>query len=269
MPLIEVALPADMHEIISAGKYPDMIRVLSNTYKNQATARLAMLQALTGFNGFDLGIELGAPRPVDRNRSAESIDEYDAAEITDKLFPELDFIFNNEPFYTNPIKQFTHNGIRYEGPDDKLLNQTGVEWTISHHAQIMYQNTQEEKHLQTIIAANYHEVIDGTRSALDETAMDKKGFTALPPEIVRGIYIWYLHCEAWWNAKYVKLYLLDDKGSKPAKGKEVWDLIFELSGCQLGTNYDMVQTRTRQQIYLALDKLEQKRIAAEEQSKSS
>lgn len=268
MPVIEFALPANMEEIIAAGKYLPVVEVLNTVYKNQSEARWAMLQTLTGLTGFDLGKQLGAPTPASRTAAAENIDWYDAMEIADNVFPAMDFIFDNEPFLTNPIKQFTHNGILYEGPDDKLLNQTGAEWKISHHAQVLYTKTNDEKHLRTMLAANWHPVVTGNRCMLCEDAMEQKQFDTLPVEIVRGFYLWYLHCEKFWNDKFELLYINADTESKPAKGKEVWDLMFELSGNSLGVNYDIVQTRTRQEVFMGLEKLEKTRQELERQSKS-
>lgn len=276
MPLIELALPDNWNEIIDAGKYMDVIHLLNTPYENESDARWAMLQMLTGVNGFDLGIQLGATTPVSRKKAAEKIDWYDAMEIAENVFPALDFIFSNKRFYKNPVKQFTHNDITYQGPDDKLLNQTGAEWTISHHAQILYSQAPKSpegdlntKYLRTIIAANWHAMNEaGDRGVLNEHTMDEKGFDTLPEELVKGIYMWYLHCENWWNEKYSKLYEDEGKG-KPAKGTDVWDLMFELSGCSIDARFNEVNTRTRQQIFMALQKLEQNRQRVEEQSSKS
>lgn len=252
-----------MQEIIDAGKYSDTIKLLNKPYKNESEARWEMLKMLSGLNGFELGKQLGAGNSKQRAAVAAQISEEDAIEIAEQVFPALDFIFDNEPFFENPIPTFKHKGVTYQGPDKKLLNQSGAEWTVSHHAQVAYHGSKERKHLCDLIAANYQPVINGVRSEFEKDKMDAKGFETLPDEIVNGIYIWYLHCENWWGEKYAQLYGADEATNKKAKGKEVWDLMFELSGCELGANYDRVQTRSRQEIFMALTKLEEKRIEAE------
>ena len=260
--MITILLPANMQEIIASGKYLEVIKLLNKSYKNESDARWEMLKMLCDLDGFEIGKQLGAATPKQRRAIAERISDEDALEIAEQCFPALDFIFNNEPFYANPIPTFEHKGISYQGPDNKLLNQTGAEWTISHHAQVAYHGSKQRKHLCDLIAANYHPVVDGIRTTFENSKIDTKDFETLPDEIVNGIYIWYLHCENWWGEKYNVLYD-DEVSKKKAKGKEVWDLIFELSGCELGSNYDRVQTRSRQEIFMALSKLEEKRIEAE------
>ena len=255
---MELAIPANWGEIIEAGQYLDTVKILNTEYASEAAMKMELVKLFSGLNGFDLGKEMKAGNEAQRKKKAEQLDLLIALQLMEDVFPELDFL-KEEKFTENPLPTFELNGIIYAGPDARLLNQTGEEWTISHHANTVYYKTKDEKHLLALIAANYHRVKNEKRSALnaDEMKEDAEAFKALSAEMKLGIYLWYYNCEHWWSKKYTELYGEgDEKNGKPDKGKEIWELMFTLSGSELGTNYDRVQQRNRQEIFMALEKLE-------------
>ena len=116
-----------------------------------------------------------------------------------------------------------------------------------------------------LVAANYHTLENGKRKAFDSDAMgrDIDALKDLPKEIIAGVYLWYTHCDTWWQAKLTELYGESEKETEPS-GKEIWSLIFQLSGNKIGTDFDQLQSRSRQQIYLALEEMESQRLALKE-----
>jgi hypothetical protein len=270
--MIELDLPANWQEIFEAdskltgaietGYYCRLMRILGTEYKGDGdgTARFEAIKMFTGLTGYKLGVALNLGTRAQRRKAAARPNVYAISQIVGEAFPALDFIFKREPFYENPIPQFTHKGITYQGPQKRLLNQTGHEWSITHYAHVQYHQTGDDKHLCDIIAANYHRVLNGQRLPLNEhtLATDSAAFATLPDEIKQGIWLWYNNCEDWWNQQYMLLYGEGD-GAGTTQGKAVWDLMFELSGASLGKDFDKVMHRSRQQIYMALDKLEERR----------
>jgi hypothetical protein len=274
MPVIELILPDNMGEIIKAGKYAAMIKLLNTPYPNEAAARFEMLKMLTGMNGYDLGVQLGAGNTKGRKRLAENISDEDAMEIIEQVFPALDFIFGNEKFYINPFPQFEHKGITYAGPSSgRLSDQTGEEWMVSHQQHFLYTATAEEgaepdiQYLRMVVAANYHRVLDGKRTSFSEETLveDAEAFKDLPEEIIKGIVVWYNHANAWWAENFEWLFGGEEKDTaQQADGKEIRHLLFELSGNKLDSAWDVLCKRSRQDIVYALDRLEKRREEMEE-----
>ena len=255
---MELKLPANWDEIIAAGKYPAVIKILTTEHPDPEHCKYALFKELTGY---DVRLQFDN-LPMQENSMAEL---FLSATLVDEVFPMLDFITRRTPFYKNPLKQFKHECQGYyepkwfTGPEDMLMNQTGEEWSISHHAEHMYKLTGDKSHLINLVAANYHITQNGGRSAFNEAQFetDIKTLADLPDNIIYGIYLWYQHADEWWSEKFPHLFA-GGNDSKPvqATGLEVRNIIFELAGNKLDDAWDKVQKRTRQDIIYALDRLE-------------
>ena len=253
---MEIKLPANWDEIIKAGKYLPVIKALQQPYNSNEACMYALFKCLTGYTGADAFADV----PLDNTSMAELT--FSAA-LVDEVFPHLAFITERTPFYINPIPHFTHKLTTYKAPDERLINQTGEEWSISHHAEYMFKQTGNRLHLVTLVAANYHAASQKVgRIAFNEKEFEKAcaELADLPDEILHGIYLWYQHADDWWTLQFPQLFA-GDEDSKPVKatGMEVRNIIFELAGNSLGDAWDKLQARNRQDIIYALDRLEARR----------
>lgn len=259
---VELTLPANWSEIIKAGKYAAVARVLNGNYDDEAQQRLAILFALTDMTPVEFGKLLGKSGMILEDLSQLNLDDFFAAEVLQNVFPALDFIFDGTPFYENPLPRFTHKGIEYAGPGTRLHDQSGEEWMISQQAQVLYRQGKDMMHLRLLLAANYHRVADGQRTALDENLMlqDAEDFATLSEEILYGIMLWYNHCDNWWYDKFIHLFPQGDD-NEALDGKEVRNIIFELSGNKIDQSWDVVKKRSRQDLFYTLDRLDQRKEA--------
>lgn len=232
------SLPSTWEEIIDCGHYLDVVRELMPE-ADISVRNLNIFRKLTGFNMSGMGI------------TNEGISQLSTALVTD-VFPLLDYIYDSELIFTaNPLREITIGETIYTGPLDKLRNQTGESWMISYHCQIQYSKAHDLTKLYPLVAQNYG-------CTIAEVA-------ALDPAIVYGIYVWYCKCELWWQDMYEWLFPEPDgeKKGKPATGLEIKEMIMELAGNSLGPDWDVVKMRTREDIIWMLDRLEDKRIAAQ------
>lgn len=269
MNALEIALPADWHEVVKAGKYGAVQRILHGNYPSEAALRMALLTELTGIDGLTLGKQLGAGNTMQRNAMADAIDDFLAEEIIESCFPALDFLLQEPTLTDNPYPSFIHDGVTYKGPDNKLNNQTGHEWRISHHALFLHGQTQDLKHLYILLAANYHRCTPaGERLPLCEEEMlrDAQHLSTINTDVLYGFLTWYMVNDQWWFNHFEHLFPEEGEGSAAvtATGQEVQHIIFELAENSIGANWDVVNQRTRQDLFYALDRLNDKRIAAEE-----
>jgi len=238
-------MPENWQEIISTGKYLDVIEHII-TIEDAPLRLYEIFKTLTGFN-------------VNKIEMTENGRIQLSSELVATILPKLSFIFDEEElFVKNPIPTFTHDGVVYTGPSDRLNNQTGFQWEITHHLQVMYAQTQDSALLEKIVYANY--------------TADRKPeqYTALPPSLVYGIYLWYGKCEKWWGRQYPWLFPDPDdiditRPAEPTTGREIKEMLFKLAGSKLNADYDIVRARTRPDILFALDEMEKERERIEAQ----
>lgn len=264
---LNLASPANMEEIVKAKLYLPVIEVLNSKYANPEASRMAMLQALGILDGYKIGVLMGAGNKAQRAKVADDTSIVVAAQLVEHVFPMLDFIYNNEPFYDNPLPIIKHKGISYAGPSKRLIDQTAEEWMICHQLQHRYSKSQDISILRELVACIYHPASKGKRGQYSDAGFEaqREAFKTLPDAVVYGVYLWYTHCDAWWPNKFPHLFSdgEENKGGEPSQGLEVRHIVFELTGNTIGTEWDTVKLRTRQELFYALDRLDQKREEAE------
>lgn len=252
---MEVKLPAGWDEIIASGKYLEVIKILQTAYESPEHCKTALFFCLTGY---DLAGQLNTV-PLEKTSVSELVF---AATLVDDVFPMLEFIVQRTPFFKCPLPVIWHNDKFYKGPEERLMNQTGAEWSISTHAEFMYHSTGDKAHLLHLVAANWHQVVNEKRSALTEEQEEQavKELADIQEEVLWGAYLWYQHADFWWTKRFPHLFTGSEEGASPkATGMEVHNILFELAGNSLGDSWDKVPKRTRQDIIYALDRLESSR----------
>jgi|GEM_PF-4145523 len=245
---IPYKLPDSWEEIITGGHYMAAVRMITGT-DPMPIRQYELFKTLTGFDPVPHGLTALGEQQLSEHLVAS-------------VLPCFDFMFDSERlFVINPIPFFEHDGVRYTGPSAKLNNQTGFQWEKTHHLQVMHDGSKDIKLLEQIVYTNY---TCETRPA--ET-------TPLPEDLIYGIMLWYGKCEKWWSAKFPWLFPAADPeeiptGNAPATGREVKDLLFRLAGGKLNADWDIVRSRTRQDIIYALDEMEKERERIESQRKA-
>jgi len=260
---MEIKLPANWTEIIDSGKYLQVIKILQTPAPDVEHVKSALFIALTGYN---VSTELNGV-PLENTSISELML---AATLIDEVFPMLEFITGRVAFYKNPLRVIEHEGKKYIGPDDRLVNQTGEEWSLSHHAEHLYTVTRDKQHIIALLAANWHLGISINpdnpdaliRTQYSESSHEKamEAFVSLPDEVLFGAFLWYQHADEWWSKKFPELFGANEEGPaiKPS-GFEVRNIIFELAGNKLDDAWDKLQTRRREDIIYALQRLEARR----------
>ena len=238
-------LPSKWEDIIDNSKYLAFIKVLISEQPD-AVKHLQLFSIYSGFHPDKLGLT-----------------ESGIAQLGDQLvmnvFPLFNFLYDPSViFVKNPIPSFVHDGVEYVGPVAKLSNQTGFQWEKTHHLQVRYDKSQDPLLLEEMIYTNYHAE---SRPAIR---------TPLPPDLVYGISLWYGKCEKWWSSQFPWLFPSDGPTEMPGfklapTGREVKDMLFKLSGSKLNADWDVVRSRSRQEIIYALDELEKERERIESQ----
>ena len=261
-------LPENWDEVIKEKKYPAVIAALYAEYKDEEALQLAVLQALIGWNGFELGKYLGAGNKSQRKDKEALVSIALAMQVKEQLLPAIGYIFNNL-FVQCPIPELKVNGMLFTGPGNRLYNQTGHEMMLTHHSMVNFAVTQKEIHLDMMIAINYHKTIAGKRMAYDdETIGDMmKIVSKIPNRTKLGIYHWITRCEEWWYRKYEYMYSNEKNETASPNDKDhanLWrKILLRLADNKLGNDYDAVLRRTRQDIYFLLDQLEEERLRLE------
>lgn len=242
-------LPESWDEIINTGKYLQVIEHIITIEE----APLRLYEIFKTLTGFDVN-------KIDMNDNGR---DQLSAQLICNVLPKLNFIFDEEVlFVKNPIPSFTHDGIVYTGPSDRLNSQTGFQWEITHHLQVIFAHSQDTAILEKIVLVNY-------------TAENKpENATPLPQALIFGIYLWYGKCEKWWGLKYPWLFPDPDEKdittpSEPTSGREIKEMLFKLAGSKLNADYDIVRARTRPDILFALDEMEKERERLEAQRPAS
>jgi hypothetical protein len=267
-------LHENWNEIIDAGLYNDVIAVLHKAEPLDIN-KMNMLQVLCpDFNGFTIGKMLGAGSKAERQKLSDFFNDGLASQIIDAVFPILNFMYDGHEFYKNPYPMLKHNGVVYKSPMERLVNQSGWQWEISHHAQVRYIETQDMNALADLVAANF--VPEGEQFSEEVMDQTKSAFATLSPVVMLGFYLWYCHADHWWAKQFPWLFPSDDddeeqsvKQRKPADPMAVRDIIFALADGKADKSWDEVKARSRQDLIYIMDKLEDKRLEAEAAVKNS
>lgn len=267
---LSFSLPENWAEVIHAGK---MIPVVETLLLKEDLARnkLRMLSVLCPeLNGYTIGKLSKAGNSQKRKALADGMSDFLSAQIVDLLFPCLDYIYAAEDFYENPLPKIAVNGVEYIALEEKLINQTGEQWSIAYHAQVLYSQSQDHKHLRSLMAVSYMRIVDGVSVPFSDSEFTQtlNAFSSLSIAELTAFYMWYLHADRWWMDKFPWLFPQDDEtdtapSSTPNDGLNIRNMVYELSGGKPTADWDVVKKRTRQDIIFALDRLEDKRIEME------
>lgn len=271
---ISLLLPENWSEVIHAGK---MIAVVETLLLKEdiATNKLRMLTVLCpALNGYTMGKLSNAGNSKKRAKLADGMSNFLSAQIIDLLFPCLDYIYSAEQFYEHPLPKITIDGTDYISLENKLINQTGDQWSIAYHAQSMYSQTENEAHLRALMASSYLRLHDGMAVPFSEQELELtlKAFGSLSSAELQAFYMWYIHADKWWMDKFPWIFPAPDDEDAPStapnNGLNIRNMVYELSGGKPTADWDVVKKRTRQDIIFALDRLEDKRIEMERSASS-
>lgn len=268
------SLPETWEEIIKMGKMVPLVEALLLTEDINANKMRVLSILCNGFDGYTLGKLSGAGNKKERIDLAKEIDDFLAAQIIDLIFPCLDFIYSAEHFYVQPIPSITINGKEYKSLSDKLVNQSGEQWSIAYHAQVLFMKSNNVEHLRAMMAASYLPVKKGVALPFSEELFDEilEAFKIVSIAELQAFYMWYIHADRWWMEKFPWIFpdADDEAETTPAElknndGMNIRNIIYELAGGKPNADWDIVKKRTRQDIIYALDRLEDKRIEMEKQ----
>ena len=237
---IPYELPTTWQEVIDNGHYMDVVRMLSGT-DDEGLRKYELFKAITGFD----------PLVLDLTETGRlQLSEH----MVMSILPCFDFIYDPEQvFIKNPIPTFEHDGVTYHGPDTALNNQTGLQWEKSHQFQVLHDRSKDIRHLHQLVYTNY------------TASKEPEAITPLPDDLVYGICLWYGKCEKWWSQIYPWLFPSGDDTEEmpgtiaPPSGREIKDMLFKLAGSKLNADWDIVRSRSRQDIIFALDEMEKER----------
>jgi len=244
---IKFDIPTSWEDVISSGNYLPFMSILVRD-EPQALKHLELFKIYSGFD----------KKQKDLGLTDRGFDQL-AEQLLLSVFPHFDFLYDpDEIFINNPIPSFIHDGVEYVGPTAKLNNQTGYQWERTHHMQVLFDSSKDKNLLEQMVLTNY---------ISKEAPVEQ---TPLPGDIIYGILLWYGKCEKWWSQSFPWLFPSfdpeEDQGfkSKPT-GREIKDMIFKLSGSKLTSDWDVVRSRSRQDIIYALDEMEKERERIEAQ----
>lgn len=266
------ALPENWGEIIKMGKMVPLVEALLLSEPIEVNKMRVLSLLCDGFNGYAIGKLSGAGNKKERINLSKEIDDFLAAQIIDIVFPCLDFIYSAEHFYEQPFPTIKIDGIEYKALSDKLTNQSGEQWSIAYHAQVLFMKSNNVEHLRAMMAASYLPLENNVCLPFSESLFDKilDAFKSISIAELQAFYMWYIHADRWWMEKFPWIFPSsdDDEDISPSDlknndGMNIRNIIYELSGGKPNADWDVVKRRSRQDIIYALDRLEDKRIELE------
>ncbi len=224
-----IAMPTAWEELSNA-QYLGICKILCMAISEEE-ARLRILKLLMGLSDYEF------LRPSRRERVNERL----MLQYYEKLFPEVDFIFDDSKLFSkNFIPKFTHQGTTYYGPKDKLLDLTGDELEKTDFFYTAWNATKKHELLAGIVAVLYRTEnpnAPGKRKAFSEEEVEHtmKAFETLPEYVVLGIRMFYERSLMVWQQQYKDVF---EKGEKKNKTPDLqaWrKLNRAMAGAKRGT----------------------------------
>jgi hypothetical protein len=251
-----IEMPTEWHEL-TTDQYIGVCRILCMAITEEE-ARLRILKLLMGLSDYEF------LRPSRRQRINQRL----MLQYFEKLFPEIDFVFSEEKLFSkNFIPKFSHRGITYYGPSDKLANLTGDELEKTDFFYSAFNATKKHELLIGIIATIYREEAPeknarDNRKDFDDADIEPRmaALEGLPEYIVLGIRMFYERSLMMWQKDYSKVFKEGkEKNKKP--DLQAWrKLNRAMAGPKRGTVND-VKKLTIGELMFELSELENEREA--------
>lgn len=256
-----IAMPTAWSELTTE-QYIGICKILCMAISEEE-ARLRILKLLMGLSDYEF------LRPSRRQRTNDRL----MLQYYEKLFPEIDFVFDdNQLFSNNFIPNFSHGGITYYGPKDKLLDLTGDELEKTDFFYTAWNTSKKQELLLGIVATIYREkapsqspfegrrAMKDKRIAFDDADIEPrmKALEGLPEYIVLGIRMFYERSLMLWQQQYKAVF---ESGSKKNKAPDLqaWrKLNRAMAGPKRGTVSE-VKKLTIGELMFELSELEKER----------